>query len=288
MKTLKSTQPEFNKFFGSVNSRLDVLQDFSAKTTESNYIEKAQDFIRRKEEYIEAVKAIVKAEKFIKKNLDKIKGFQRFVKAVNNELLKAGLTNKKIQEQTLLFEEAMANDVIAKFADIQKAAQAIKDEYHELMSTNARIMSETYSGLKEAVSKAKEMLEANYPAELNKNNLYNLNKLLDYCKPKIIKDIKLEFQIECQNSGFSLTDILNYIALAPSKQAELEMIKGDFVTEEPAPADPDVPKPPKKLQLSIPAKVMTVSEYKKILAAQLQAMAGMPNDDKVEVNINNE
>ncbi len=288
VKTLKSTQPEFNKFFGNVNSRMDVLQNFSAKTTEANYIEKAQDFIRRKDEYIEAVKTIIKAEKFIKKNLDKIKGFKRFVKAVNNELQKAGLSNKKVQEQTLLFDEAMANDVIAKFADIQKTAQAIKDEYYELMSSNVQIMEKAYSALKQDVLKAKDVLETKYPPELNKRNLHDLGKLLDYCTPKIIKGIKLEYQIECQNSGFSLSDILNYIALAPSKEAELEMIKNNFVSEESAPANPDLPKPPRKLQLRIPARVMTVSEYKRILAAQLQAMAGMPNNDQVEVNLNND
>jgi len=32
---------------------------------------------------------------------------------------------------------------------------------------------------------------------------------------------------------------------------------------------------------------MKAGEYRNILAAQIQAMAGMPNDDEVEVNLNN-
>ena len=108
-----------------------------------------------------------------------------------------------------------------------------------------------------------------------------------YCANKVIDGVRLEYHIECQDSKFSLSDILNYIALAPSKEAELAMIKGSFVKEAPKPPTPGQPKQPKKMQLGIAKKVMTAGEYRKLLAAQIQAMAGMPDDDEVEVTVNN-
>ncbi len=65
------------------------------------------------------------------------------------------------------------------------------------------------------------------------------------------------------------------------------MIKGSFVKEVPNPPTPGQPKQPKKMQLGITKKVMTAREYRNLLAAQIQAMAGMPDDDEVEVIVNN-
>jgi len=97
----------------------------------------------------------------------------------------------------------------------------------------------------------------------------------------------LEYHINCQDTNYSLSDILNYIALAAYKATELELIKSSFIKEAPKPETEGEPKTPKKMQLSIPKKVMKAGEYRNILAAQIQAMAGMPNDDEVEVNLNN-
>ena len=287
LSTLKNTQSDFDKLFSSVGAQKDILQRYTGKTTEANYIDKAEDFLNSKDEYIAAIKNIIKAEKFIKKNLDKIKGIDRFVKAVSNELQKAGITNDTIASNTKAFNEAMGKDVIEQFADIQNAAQAIKDAYYELMSTNASTMKSAYENLKTAIQSAQKDLTSNYPADLNKDNTFKLNNLMAYCANKVIDGVRLEYHIECQDSKFSLSDILNYIALAPSKEAELEMIKGSFVKEAPKPPTPGQPKQPKKMQLGIANKVMTAGEYRKLLAAQIQAMAGMPDDDQAEVTVNN-
>ncbi len=287
LSTLRNTQSDFDKLFSSVGAQKDILQRYTGKTTEANYIDKAEDFLSSKDEYIAAIKNIIKAEKFIKKNLDKIKGFDRFVKAVGNELQKAGITNDTITSNTTAFNDAMGKDVIEQFADIQNAAQGIKDVYFELMSTNAKAMKLAYENLKTDIQIAQKDLTSNYPADLNKDNTAKLNNLMAYCANKVIDGVRLEYHIECQDSKFSLSDILNYVALAPSKEAELEMIKGSFVKQAPKPATPGQPKQPKKMQLGIAKKVMTAGEYRKLLAAQIQAMAGMPDDDEVEVTVNN-
>ncbi|OMP32280.1 BREX system P-loop protein BrxC [Mangrovimonas sp. DI 80] len=287
LNALKGTVPDFNKLFPSIVKQKDVLQQYTSKTTEANYIDKAEDFLNTKEEYVSAIKSIIKAEKFIKRNLDKIKGFGRFVQSVTNELQKAGIQHNKIETNSAAFHDAMDKDVMEKFADIQNAAQSIKDAYYELMSTNASQMSSAYDSLKVAIKNAQDDLANNYPAELNKDNIDKLNSLMNYCEGKIIYSVKLEYHIECQDSKFSLSDIINYIALAPSKASELELIKGSFIKEAPKPSEPGQPKQPKKMQLGIAKKVMTAGEYRKLLAAQIQAMAGMPDDDEVEVTVNN-
>jgi hypothetical protein len=287
INTLKNTQSDFDKLFSNVSAQKSTLQGYTGKTTEANYIEKAEDFLSSKDEYIAAIENVIKAEKFIKKNLDKIKHFKLFVVAVANELQKAGIQNDTITTNTVSFNAAMENDVIEKFQDIQNAAQAIKDAYYELMSENAQKMSGQYVALNTTVIAAQSDLDANYPKELNRGSSAKLNDLVRYCSVRMTAKVRLEYHITCQDSNFSLSDILNYIALAPSKQAELEMIKGGFVKEAPKTRDPGQPKQPKKMQLGIAKKVMTAGEYRKLLATQIQAMAGMPDDDEVEVTVNN-
>jgi hypothetical protein len=287
LNTLKSTQTDFNKLFANVAKQKDVLQEYTSKTTESNYIQKAEDFLAKKEEYCEAIKAVIKAEKFIKKNLDKIKGFRRFVEAVNNELDKAGIFNTEVEEHAKAFEKAISSDVIQNYVEIQSSAQAIKDIYFNLMSTNAQKMKELYSIQLSDIENTIADLNNNYPAELNKESAKKLYSLKAYCKTKIVDKVSLEYHTTCQISKYSLTDILNYIALANSKQTELEIIKSGFLKEAPKPETPGQPKHPKKMKLSISKKVMKASEYRKILAAQIQAMAGMADDDEIEVDFNN-
>ena len=287
VNTLKNTQPDFDKLFKKVVKQIDVLQGFVSKTTEANYIEKAEDFSRSKAEYTEAIKIIVKAESFIKKNLDKIKGFSRFVEAVITELNKADIVNDAVKKSAESFEKAMTQDVIDNFADIQKAAQNIKDEYYLLMSANAKTMSGIYTALKSKVAAVQQDLSANYPADLNKDNSRKLQSLNEYCTSKIVKDVRLEYHISCQDCNYSLTDILNYIALAPTKEAELQILQSSFVKEAPKPNIPGQPKAAKKIQFTVSKKVMKASEYRALLASQIQAIAGMNNDDEIELTITN-
>jgi hypothetical protein len=287
LNTLKNTIPDFEKLFTKVSSQKNVLQNYTGKTTEANYIEKAEDFLNTKEEYITAIKSITKAEKFIKRNLPKINGFRSFVNSVGTELSKAGITNELVNKTTILFNEAYKKDVIAHFSEIQSEAQTIKDEYYTLMDTNASLMATHYKALKEKVAQANTNLIANFPAELNRTNLSKLKALITYCEDRIVKGVRLEYHINCQDSDYSLSDILNYIALVPAKETDLQMLIGDFIKEAPKPEDPKQPKQPKKLQLTIAKKIMTTQEYRAILAAQLQGMAGMDNNDEVELTVNN-
>ncbi|MEN2282402.1 BREX system P-loop protein BrxC [Algoriphagus sp. SE2] len=287
LSTLNNTQSDFDSLFPKAKEYKNTLQSYNFKTTEANYIEKVQDFLHDKENYINAIKSTIQIEKFIKKNLDKVKGFKRFVNSVESELAKAGIQNSTIETNTVTFNNAIKSDVIEQFKDIQNTAQAIKDAYYELMTDNAISMSSAYEALKTGIEKALVYLHQNYPPELNSVNRNRLNSLLNYCEPKIINGVKLEYHIECQDSNFSLSDIINYTAIAPSKEAELELVKASFVKEVPPTPTSGKPKSPKKMNLTIDKKVMTAGEYRKLLASQIQGMAGMPDEDQVEVTLNN-
>ena len=178
----------------------------------------------------------------------------------------------------------MKKDVIENFADIQQTSQAIRDEYFALMKENGAKMSVLYTQLVAEVESAESELKK-YPTELNQTNSANLTRLKEYCTSRVINEIKLEFHINCQESNYSISDILNYIALAPTKETELQLIRNSFVESVPKPAEPGKPKDPKKLQFSVPNQTIKVGEYRKLLAAQIQAMAGMDNDDEIDLTI---
>lgn len=293
LNTLMRSQTDFQALFPNVLKQKEVLQQYNAKTTEANYIEKATDFLSSSNKYIAAVKSISKAEKFIQRNLDKIKGYQRFVEAVNIELDKASLHNEIIKENSRSFNEAMRSDVIDKFQDIQNTAQKIRDAYYQLMVENSEKMSSVYSSLLTEIKNAQTNLNDNYPKELNRRNAESLILLQNYSTNKIVDEVSLEYHVQCQKSNFSLSEIVNYIALAPSKATELQVLEASFVKEQPKqelpvkPGETSKPTPPKKLQLTISKKVMTVSEYRHLLAKQLQSIAGMSNDENVEVTLEN-
>jgi hypothetical protein len=284
VNTLRKSQNRFDKLFPSVAEHKPELQKYSSKTTEGNYIQKSEDFLNAHDDYKKAVKTILKAEKFINRNLSVLNGYERFVIAVNEELKKTDISNSVIEQETTRFEKAMQKDVMLGFGDLQSAAQKIKDEYYGLMKSNARTMSDNYKSLLADIKNAKKDLQENYPAELNKANLSKLESLAGYAENRIVEEIKMEFHIKCQNSNYSLTDIINYKALAPQKANELFSIKSNF-TKEPLP-DPD-PGKPKKITLKVDKKVMTAAEYRRLLTYQLHELAGLEDDKEIELTINN-
>jgi hypothetical protein len=284
VKTMENTVPDFNKLFKNGIEQKQLLQGFVSKTTEANYIEKAEDFLKDAVNYTKAIKNIIKTENFVKKNLDKIKGFSNFTKAVQIELQKANLDNAGIANQIKLFEEAISQDVIEKFGDIQNYAQAIRDEYYNLMSANAKKMATAYKNLKVVIEKAQADLSDNFPEELNRENGNKLKSLSDNCNNKMADDINLVYKIHCQNTGFSLSDILNYIDLVPTREAELQLTINNFLKEEPKKPEPGQPK---KVQFTINKNLMTAKEYRGLLASQLQALAGIDNEDMIEVTVTN-
>lgn len=292
LKTLGDTVDKFESLFPLVAEQKQTLLSYAGKTTESNYIEKVDYLLTNSSQFSESINTIIRAQKFIKKNFDKVKEFNKFVEQVSAELKKAGRSDSKIEEAQEEFNNLYSKDMVKNFSNLQQLVQTVKDSYHMLIKNAASGMSYEYQILSGKVDAAIKSV-AGYPQELNIQNSRKLEELKRYCSARIIKEPDLEYSISCKNCGYSLSDILNYTALAPTKESELLIIQSSFIKESPkTEADDDssadqhaVPKEPRKVRFKIANKVMTVQEYKTILTAQLTSLAAAKPDEEIELDI---
>lgn len=284
---LADTNNDFQKLFGNTINQKNILQGFTNKTTEANYIEKVEGFLNASEDYKKAIKVIIKTEKFIKNNYGKVKEFKIFAEDVKRELEKAGQNNKIINEKYETLINLFNKEVEANFSEIQQLAQSIKDEYFSLMKSIAEKMSEKYSKLKIEAENAKKELLINYPEELNESNIRKIDNLIDYFNKRIVNKINIDFQINCKNCNFTLSDMVNFTDLSTQRSNELIVIKASFIKEKSTPYSIDnsnkVMIEPKKIKIKFENKIITVNEYRNILTQHLQTIAGMDNEEKIEL-----
>ena len=292
LKTLNDTVDGFESLFPAVADQKQTLLSFTGKITESNYIEKVEYLLSNSDQFSGAVQMIIKAQKFIKKNFSKVKEFKRFIEDVVSELKKADRNDSTIQDAFKEFIRLYKQDMVKSFNILQQQVQVVKDSYFKLMKNAAAGMSHEYQLLGGKVDAALRILKG-YPADLNVQNQKKLDELKRYCTDRIIKEPVLEYTISCENCGYSLSDILNYTALSPTKESELLIIQSSFIAEAPKPEpetgdgqdQPPVPKRPRKVHFQVTSKVMTVQEYKSLLTAQLTSLAAARPDEEIELDI---
>lgn len=293
LTTLNDTVDNFDSLFPNVATQKSTLQDYSSKVTENNYIEKVEYLLTTGDAFKASIQTILKAQKFIKRNFFKVNEFNRFIEDVIAELKKADHSDDSIHDANEEFLRLYKQDMVKNFSQLQQQAQVVKDSYFKLIKNAASGMTHEYQLLLGKVDDAIRNLKQNYPAELNVYNQKILDDLKRYCSDRTVGEPNLEFSITCNNCGYSLSDILNYIALAPAKDNELLIIQSSFVAETPPqpetgseqPDKPTTPIPPRKIKLQVPGKVMTVQEYKALLTAQLTALAAARPDEEIELNI---
>lgn len=286
--TLRDSIDGFETLFSYVADQKQVLLGFSGKVTENNYIEKVEYLLTNNEMFTSAIQTIQSAQKFIKKNYPKVKEFKRFVEDVSAELNKAGRVDNTIQSACTEFNRLYQQEMINAFGNLQQQVQIVKDNYFKLLKTAAARMSHEYQLLKGKIEAAHKTLQS-YPPELNIENQKKLEKLQNYCSDRIVKEPVLEYTVTCKNCGFSLSDMLNYTELVPTKENDLMIIQSNFVKEAPKPVvgtDGDMaPKKPRKILLDVGNQKMSVGMYRKLLTNQLQALAGMGDLDEIELEI---
>ena len=284
---LSKTVDQFETLFPKVAGVKTTLQEYSGKVTEANYIEKVEKLLGTADRFRSSVEAIVKAQKFVKKDYDRIKEYQRFITAVEAELKKANQSDQAIEDAGKEFRRLYTHDMVENFAQLQQQSQIVKDRYFKLLKNAASAMTQTYQLLGEKVVTALNDLKINYPADLNQHNLRKLENLQQYCADRVVAEPEIEFSVTDKNSDYSLADMLNYSALATSKESELLMIQADFCSPEKnvKPEDPDAPEPPRKIHLQIPGKEMSVQEYKSVLQKHLGTISTARSDDTIEIDI---
>lgn len=165
-------------------------------------------------------------------------------------------------------------------------------------------MSHEYRLLQGKVDEAQRELQK-YPAESNQRNLQQLDSIKNYVDKRVVGEPALGYSTNCSNSGYSLSDILNYTIQAPLKDNELLILKSGFIKELPPQPDvselvsntdsnndsdsdqytPPAPKKPRKVAFNIPSRVMTVQDYKMFLSDQLRALVNAKPEDEIELEI---
>ena len=293
MTTLGDTVDGFESLFPTVADQKQTLLSYGGKVTESNYIEKVEYLLTNSDQFSSAIQTILKAQKFIKKNFSKVREFKRFIEEVVSELKKADRTDNTIKEANEEFNRLYKQDMVKNFGSLQQQVQIVKDSYYKLIKNAAAGMSHEYQLLSGKVDAAIRTLKS-YPAELNAQNQKKLDELKRYCSDRVIKEPVLEYAITCKNCGYSLSDILNYTALAPNKESELLILQSSFITEAPkpepdtgggSPDQPPAPKKPRKVRFQVTNKIMTVQKYKSLLTAQLTSLAAARPDEEIELDI---
>lgn len=300
INTLIESVADFDKLFSTTLEQKSLLQEYTAKTTEANYIDKVTHFIEYQEAFTQAIEHILKTQRFIKNNFSIIKQHRDFLYKLENELSKAHKPNSKISECKEKFEVLFKEDIVKNNAALLSLAQEAKDEYFKLLKNNIETMSSIYTALFLKVESAQKELSA-YPQESNRSNQSKLHMITEYVKSKIIRpeDIDLEFDTTCKRCGYSLCDVLNYIDIGPTKESELFILRSNFIQVEPPKTTPipvngeptpplttqTMPKEPKKISFKMHKKVMSIREYKELLSQQLRALAGQSDDDTIEITL---
>lgn len=294
LTTLGDTVDGFESLFPTVADQKQILMSYGGKVTESNYIEKVEYLLTNSDQFSSAIQTILKAQKFIKTNFSKVREFKRFIEEVVNELKKADRTDNSIKEAHEEFNRLYKHDMVKDFGSLQQQVQIVKDSYYRLIKNAAAGMSHEYQLLSGKIDAALRTLKG-YPANLNVQNQRKLDELGRYCSDRIINEPMLEYDITCKNCGYSLSDILNYTELAPTKDNELLILQSGFIAEAPKP-EPDTgggspdqtpaPKKPRKVRLNIHSQKITTGEYRKVLSGQLQALAGLSDSDEIELEVN--
>ncbi len=279
LSALNDSFEDFESHFPLSLEQKNVLASFTGKITESNYIEKVEYLLANKDQFTDAIQTIMTVQQFMKKNYNMAKEYRRFVDDVVAELKKADKKDNQIENASNEFYTLYKQDMVKNFSLLQKQSQIVKDIYFKLIKNAADGMSHAYQVLFGKIDKAISTLKK-YPKIINTENQNKLDELKQYCMARNIKEPVLEYSVKCKNTGYSLSDIMNYTALVQNKENELMIRENSFVIEETRQVNAT-----RKVLLTIKIKNMTVGEYRNILGKQLGALAGCNDNDEIVLTI---
>jgi len=283
---MKIQHEEFNTLFAGLEKDKNTLSEFMGAVSENNYLEKADNFLSKKDAYSYAVTAIEKAEKFVGKNLPKLREWKQFADGVNDELIKSTKPNAEISKLYSEFQTQYGTEIVKNFAEIQKTVQKIKDEYFSLMKNAAADMAEKYSQLK--IDAEKLVAEISLlPTGLNDEAASKANAISNYAEQRTNSNIVLKWDVKDTETKFTYSEILSFIDLYSSKKTDVDILKASLIREAPTKIeniDGETTPQIQTIQTKLPAAKMKVSEYRQWLQQELQKIAGANNDDEIEVS----
>ncbi len=280
---MKTQHKEFDTLFGDLENKKNVLGGFTGAVSENNYIDKASDFLAGKDNYSEAVIAIEKAEKFVSKNLPKLREWKRFADGVTEELSKSAKTNAEIATHYNDFQTQYGTEIVKNFGAIQQTVQKIKDEYFSLMKTAAEDMADKYSQLKTDAEKL--IAEINLlPEGLNDQAKSKADALAQFAEQRTKSNVALDWDVKDKETKFTYSEMLSFIDLFPMKQNEIIIAKASLIRKKiDEPEDGETPPPPKIIQTKMPSSRLKVGAYRAWLEKELQKIVGAKETDEIEI-----
>jgi hypothetical protein len=281
---MQNHNKDFDVFFHELETKKELLDNFTGVVSESNYIEKAESFLSNKEDYLNAVHDIEKSDIFIRNNLENLRYMNEFVSGVCDELKKAAIVNDSLDELSIQFKNLYGKEAIKNYSIMQGIAQKIKDEYFKLMKTAAQSMTEKYTRLKDnAVSIVEEI--GKLPAGLNDEALKRSKEIIQYANQRVLDRVEIDYDVKDKSSRFTYSEILSSVELFNSKTTDLDILKAGLVRELPPEyetGNSDKPTAIKNISRVLPDRKIKVSEYRKWLQHELKTLAGLRDDDEIE------
>ncbi len=283
---MKIQHKEFDALFAGLEQDKTTLSNFSGVVSEANYIDKADNFLANKEHYSDAVTAIEKAEKFVGKNLPKLREWKQFAEGVKDELNKSAKSNAEISGLYSEFQTLYGTEVVKNFGTIQQTVQKIKDEYFKLMKAAAAEMAAKYLGLKTDAEKLVAEISL-LPAGLNDEPLNKANAISNYAEQRTKSDVKIDWDVKDSETKFTYSEILSFIELFPTKQNEIVIAGASLIREAPQTTkteNGETAPQIQTIQTQLPGTKIKVGEYRRWLQSELQKIAGANETDEIEIN----
>lgn len=282
---MKTQHQEFDVLFGDLESRKNSLNDYTGVVSEANYIDKAENFLAGKNAYTDAVIAIEKAEKFVSKNLPKLREWKRFADGVSEELTKSAQTNDEIVRLYADFQTQYGAEIVKNFAAIQQTVQKIKDEYFNLLKTAAEEMAGKYGQLK--IDAEKLLAEISLlPAGLNEQARNKADAAAQYAEQRTKSNVAIDWDVKDRETKFTYSEMLSFIDLFSGKKTELDILKASLRREKPPePSESgEVNQPIQTIQTTLPGTKIKVADYRRWLHGELQKIAGANETDEIEIS----
>jgi len=270
---------DFDSYFPGAAEYQSVLAPFAVKITDVNYKGKAEEFMSNYESFKEAVEQMQEIIAFIEKKLTNVERFRSFITHITTELDKLGGKYKDnpifaLEEE---FTEKFNESVVNHYVFLEQTFQKIKDNYHSLMKEKHQEMSDIHGALKKqaenAIRKVKKVSE-----ELNKDIITELTDISTYAKNHSCDDLKIEYEIACQNCHYSLNEIIT-----ANQSIELKRNKIDQLLPRIQYPSGGEKKEPRKISLTADTGEFTVEQYRKKLQDKLDRVKNLKDDDIVVV-----
>ncbi len=280
---MENATADFKKLFDKVAGMKSELGSFTGQVTEHNYTEKAAHFIVQKDRLHEMAKEIAKTQRFIRTNLAKASGMERFVNALEIELQKAHVDQSLFSHSIKDFRDIFDNALVEKYADLNQVAIKIKDQYYELMVDANAQMNAAYQKVK-ATAESTLWEIKKYPEDLNKPLIIKAERLLNEAKSKLNDKVELEFHISDQRSHLSLSEMQNATDLAPIRENDIEGLLLEIIKEADTKGNSQEPREARRLKVKSPKTSLTAGEYRQWLNQQIKTIQGIPNEDPLEID----